>query len=266
MPKRDELETTSATFSFAPYKLLHTKCFVQVQIPVWFFLELFIAPLNKRNEIFILTTATFTMPLRLEAILPTVAFHMTLSMEAAILILDAVILGWKADELWQNSKSNAHSCDLFCTTEKIILRYVRKRLEMDGHYWWWRRPLGRLVTPWSSLENPTKLSLPSECLTQSWNTAAGTDGAKPISCMVFQNFYPCQWGWAFVSQLKFTNNYVIGQFIPIENKHQYLSVVMKKRTQNLTQKNSLFEPRDIHSNTVSIKKVEIVPGPALLLK
>jgi hypothetical protein len=39
------------------------------------------------------------MPLRLEVILPTVAFHMILSMEAAILILDAVILGWKADEL-----------------------------------------------------------------------------------------------------------------------------------------------------------------------
>ncbi len=120
MPKRDELETTSATFSFTPYKLLHTKCFVQVQIPVWFFLELFIAPLNKRNEIFILITATFTMPFRLVVILPTVAFHMPLSIEAAILILEAVILGWKADELWQNSKSNAHSCDLFCTTEKTF--------------------------------------------------------------------------------------------------------------------------------------------------
>jgi len=88
--------------------------------PCLIFPGTFIAPLNKRNEIFILTAATFTMPFRLVVSLPTVAFYMPLSMEAAILILDTVVLGWKADELWQNSKSNAHSCDLFCTTEKTF--------------------------------------------------------------------------------------------------------------------------------------------------
>lgn len=40
----------------------------------------------------------------------------------------------------------------------------------------------REETPWRSLTNPKKLSLPSECLIQSWRTTwTGTDGLSPSS-------------------------------------------------------------------------------------
>lgn len=91
----------------------------------------------------------------------------------------------------RSEKLQISRSERFCQAWKVVrspssllwgTKYSSNRKFHLNHWWCWFLLPARVVTPWRSFVNPMKLSLPSECLTHSWNTCAGTLGANPTSC------------------------------------------------------------------------------------
>lgn len=91
----------------------------------------------------------------------------------------------------RSEKLQISRSERFCQAWKVVrspnsllwgTKYSSNRKFHLNHWWCWFLLPARVVTPWRSFVNPMKLSLPSECLTHSWNTCAGTLGASPTSC------------------------------------------------------------------------------------